>query len=290
MKTLMAVTLGAVAGIGLVLIINGVRGRRVLPTRSEVFGHRVSQETALAGLLVALLVGVGVFTLTGWPVAALAATAATLTVPRSFGARQEQRRYISRTNAVAAWSELIRDNMAGAAGLEQALQASVTVAPAAIAPELQRFSANLERGSLVDALDALGRDLDHPSSDLVVAALTSAALGEARELGPLLGRLASATRADSRMRERVEVGRARIRTSARIVVVTTALTIGFLWIFARDLLGAYDTMAGQLWLCVVAAIFVIGGWTLRRFARFDMPDRFRSRRRDPTMALTTEWS
>ena len=290
MTVLVTLTLGAMAGLGLLLIINGVRGRRVLPTRGRIFGHRVSQETALAVSLVSLLMGIGVFILTGWPVAAIGAAAATLTVPRSFGARQEQRRYIARTNAVAAWSELIRDNMAGAAGLEQALQASVTVAPPAIAPELQRFSVDLERGSLLDALATLGRNLDHPSSDLVVAALTNAARGEARELGPLLGRLASATRADSRMRERVEVGRARIRTSARIVVVTTALTIAFLWIFARDLLGAYNSVAGQMWLCVVAAIFVIGGWTLRRFARFDVPDRFRSRRHDPVFVAGAEWS
>ncbi len=290
MNPLMAATLGAVAGLGLLLIVNGVRGRPVLPTRSRVFGRRVSQETVLAVSLVALLVGIGVLTLTGWPVAAFGAAVATLAIPRSFGARQEQRRYITRTNAIAAWSELVRDNMAGAAGLEQALQAGVTVAPPAIAPELQRFSINLERGSLIDALGTLGRDLDHPSGDLVVAALISAARGEARELGPLLGRLASATRADSRMRERVEVGRARIRTSARIVVITTALTIAFLWVFARDLLGAYNTVAGQLWLCVVAAIFVIGGWTLRRFAGFHMPDRFQSRRHDPAAVPTMEWS
>lgn len=290
MNAVVAVTLGAVVGLGLLLIVNGVRGRRMLPGRDRLFGHQVSKETALVASLVAVLVGVGVYTLTKWPVAAIGTAVATLAVPRSFGARRDQRRYVTRTNAIAAWSELIRDNMAGAAGLEQALQASVTVAPASIDVELQRFSVNLERGSLVDALDALGRDLDHPSSDLVVAALTNAARGEARDLGPLLGRLATATRADTRMRERVEVGRARIRASARIVVVTTALTMVFLWIFARDLLGAYNTAAGQLWLCVVGGIFVLGGWTLRRFARFDIPDRFQSRRHATTAVAGSRWS
>lgn len=281
MNGLVAVILGSLVGLGLTLIISGVRGRRVLPSVRDVVGPSVSQEVALALLLMALLVGVGVYLLTGWPVAAVGSGAVTLTVARSLGSRREQQLYIDRTNAIAGWAELVRDNMAGAAGLEQALQATVAVAPAPIADELRRFGLDLERASLLEALDNLGRGLDHPSSDLVVAALTNAARGEARELGPLLGRLAAATRADSRLRERVEVGRARIRTSARIVVVTTVLTMIFLWLFARDLLQAYDSFAGQLWMCVVASVFVVGGFTLRRFSRFDVPDRFRARRPVP---------
>ena len=81
------------------------------------------------------------------------------------------------------------------------------------------------------------------------------------------------------MRERVEVGRARIRTSARIVVVTTVLTIVVLWVFAGEILAAYDSLAGQLWMCVVAAVFVAGGAVLRHFSAFDLPDRFTARRR-----------
>ena len=45
------------------------------------------------------------------------------------------------------------------------------------------------------------------------------------------------------MRSRNEIGRARIRTSARIPVATAA-TVAFLYVFARHLL---DTAAGQGW-------------------------------------------
>jgi Flp pilus assembly protein TadB len=101
---------------------------------------------------------------------------------------------------------------------------------------------------------------------------------EARELGPLLSRLAESIRGDVRMRLRVEVGRARIRTSARIVTLTTIVTIMFMFLFSRDLLSAYDTLGGQLWLIVVGGIFAMGGWLLRRYGEIEMPDRFTARR------------
>ena len=47
---------------------------------------------------------------------------------------------------------------------------------------------------------------------------------EGRDIGALLSRLADSIRTDVRMRLRVEVGRARIRTSARIVIGAAPLS------------------------------------------------------------------
>jgi len=286
MGPLVAVTCGSVFGLGALLVVAGVRGRSYLPPSDRVarrlFGDDVGRDTALLTMTVAFVAAMMVLTMTGWPVAAVGAAVSVVLLRRGFGMGRDHQHYVARTNAIATWAELVRDNMAGAAGLEQALQAGVGVAPQPVEHELQRFAANLDQMSLVESLRRLGDDLDHPSADLVVAALTNAAVMEVRELGPLLGRLADATRADTRMRERVEVGRARIRTSARIVVGTTVLTIGLLWLFARNLLVAYDSVAGQLWMCVVAAIFVVGGTVLRNYSRFEMPQRFRARRAPTT--------
>ncbi len=283
MGSLVAASAGALFGLGVLLLVGGIRGRRYLPSgravATRVFGTQVERDAMLMSLALALVMVAVVLVATGWPVAAIGAGVAVVMLRRGSGLNADHRRYVARTNAVASWAELVRDNMAGAAGLEQALLASVQVAPGPIHDELRRFASNLERRSLVESLHRLGEDLDHPSGDLVIAALTNAAVMEVRELGPLLGRLADATRADTRMRERVEVGRARIRTSARIVVGTTALTIALLWLFARNLLVAYDSVAGQLWMCVVASIFVIGGTALRNYSRFDMPQRFQARHR-----------
>jgi len=79
------------------------------------------------------------------------------------------------------------------------------------------------------------------------------------------------------MRLRVEVGRARIRTSARIVAATTLVTMAFLFAFSRQLLKAYDSTTGQLWLLLVAGVFALGGWMLHSYGQIDMPERFAAR-------------
>jgi len=277
MSALAAVLLGATFGLGLWVVYAGARGVQLLPALSDVLPTGMKIETAVACLAAAAFSAVFVFALTGWPVAAVLTGGLVLWLPRPLKARSMREDQSVRTEAIASWTEMIRDNIAGSAGLEQALIASSAVAPVAIAPELRRFAARVDRMSTVDALARLGRDLNHPSADLVVVALVNAARMEARELGPLLGRLAETIRADVRMRLRVEVGRARIRTSAHIVVATTVVTMAFLFVFSRQLLEAYDSTTGQLWLLLIAGIFALGGWLLHRYGQIDMPERFAAR-------------
>ena len=281
MNSLAAVPLGAGVGVGVLLVVAGWRGQRVLPSLRRLLPGSRRVEVGVAWLAGAFVAGLAVYLLTGWIVAAVGASALVWMAPRMSGARADRVVVVARTEAVASWAEMIRDNMAGSAGLEQALLASAQVAPGPIAAELARFASRLERIPLTDALVRLGHDLDHPSADLVVVSLVNATRMEARELGPLLGRLAEAIRGDVRMRLRVEVGRARIRTSARIVVATTVATMAFLFVFSRRLLVAYDSLAGQLWLLVVAGVFALGAWLLKTYGRVDMPERFSARANRP---------
>ena len=277
MTATVAVLLGVGTGFGLLLVIGGIRGIAVLPSQRRIFPTVDRTEVALAWLAAAFVAGLVVWVTTGWIVVALFAALGILWLPRAIAARSERSDVVAKTEAIASWAEMIRDNIAGSAGLEQALIASAAVAPGAISAELRRFAGRLERMPTVDALGRLGADLDHPSADLVVVALANATRMEARDLGPLLGRLAETIRADVRMRLRVEVGRARIRTSARIVVATTIVTIGFLFLFSRQLLAAYDSPEGQAWLVVVAAVFATGGAMLHRYGQLDAPQRFSAR-------------
>lgn len=277
MSTIMFAVLCAGLGLGALLIAQGLRGRRVIPS-----SDRHSRDRGLAQrwqwLFGALVAGLVILAITGWPVAALAAFAGVSQGRRWSGGTSERARSMARTQAIASWTEMIRDNMAGAAGLEQALMATASVAPLAIETEVRRFVRRLEQRSLPDALAILGGELDHPSADIVVAALANAARMEGRDLGALLSRLAESIRGDVRMRLRVEVGRARIRTSARIVVGVTAFTVVYMYLFSRPLLEVYDSAVGQLWLLVVLAIFSLGGWMLDHYAQIEMPDRFSARR------------
>ena len=279
-----AITMGALAAgvaLGLCLVAAGISGRRVLPERTAVFGGPVSTERVLTWSAAAVVAAIVVLAVTGWPVAAGAVFVLVLAGPRLTAAGGDRADSIDRTQAIASWTELIRDNMAGAAGLEQALMATAEVAPKPIQAEVRRFTIRLEDQPITDALAALGDDLDHPSADLVVASLANAARMEARELGPLLSRLAESIRGDVRMRLRVEVGRTRIRTSARIVVAVTVATMLFMFVFSRSLLEAYDSTAGQAWLAVVFGVFGLGGWLIRVYGRIEMPERFSARRTQP---------
>lgn len=277
MNMLIAVALGVGFGAGVLLVVAGCRGQRVLPSFRRLAPTAARPEVSLAWLAGAFVAGVSIFALTGWIVAAVAVGGLVWTMPRLSSSRSQRDDMVARTEAIASWAEMIRDNMAGSAGLEQALLASAHVGPAPIRLQLARFAARLDRMPLTDALIRLGADLDHPSADLVVVSLVNATQMEARELGPLLGRLAEAIRGDVKMRLRVEVGRARIRTSARIVVATTLATMAFLFLFSRRLLDAYDSFAGQLWLVLVAAVFAAGAWLLRVYGKIDMPERFSAR-------------
>jgi hypothetical protein len=274
MPILLAAAAGALAGFGLWLGITAVRGIRVLPDARRLVPRAVPTERATAWLAIALVAGVTVGLVTGWPVAGLGVGLGVLIGPAALGGNARRAQEAATADAIATWADMIRDTMAGASGLEESLIQTAAVAPTAIRPQLQEFAQRLRHQPLEVALDSLARDLHHSSADLIVASLAAAARLEARDLGPLLARLAEAIRGDVRMKSRVEIGRARIRTSARIAVTITAATVAFLYVFARNLLEPYDTPAGQAWLLVVTAVFFGAGYMLHRYSRLEAPERF----------------
>ena len=89
------------------------------------------------------------------------------------------------------------------------------------APRSPVSSDRLGRQRLVPALRSFAAELADPTGDLVVAALVLAAGHEARRLAELLGSLAGAARDQAAMQLRIEAGRARIRTSTRVVTGST---------------------------------------------------------------------
>jgi tight adherence protein B len=87
---------------------------------------------------------------------------------------------------------------------------------------------------------------------------------------------ARAARDDATMRLRVETGRARTRTSARIVVgVTLAMAAGLV-ATNRGYLAPYNSAFGQLILAGVGGLFAVAFWSLGRMARIQAPQRLLS--------------
>lgn len=268
--------LAAGTAVGVLITIAGLAGRPLLaPVDLDALVARSGR--ALARFAATGAAAVFVFAFTGWLVGAVLAGIAAWVLPSILGGKAERQAAIARTEAIASWTEMIRDSIVAASGLEEAIVATAPVAPPAIAPEVRAMVHRLDHQRVPDALVAFGNDLHHPSGDLVVAALVIAARMEASDLSGLLSRLADATRGEARMRIRVEVGRTRVRTATKVIVGVVIAAVLFLALANGEYLDVYDSSGGQVMLAIVGGVFALGGWLLTRMATIDLPERFTAR-------------
>jgi Flp pilus assembly protein TadB len=223
-----------------------------------------------AGLLVGLL--------TRWPVAAAGAGALVLAWPSLIGGAATERLAIDRLEALALWTESLKDMIAGAVGLEQAIPVSVDAAHPLLRPRLVRLAGRLRgREPLEEALRQFAADLDDASADLIIAALILNSRLRGPGLRATLERLAASARQELDMRRKVEAGRRGIRLGVQMIV---ALTVGFavlLAVFSRQYVAPYGSVVGQVILAGVLAVFAAGFAWLRRLSAEDLPDTFLAR-------------
>ncbi|MGH3573611.1 MAG: type II secretion system F family protein [Pseudonocardiaceae bacterium] len=274
--TVVAALLGLGAGVGVLLVVTGWRGvdspRPKRFARRDVPGRR---DQRLVRLVAAVAVGVVTGVVTGWVVGAVLAGLACWALPALLGRDPRQARQVARIEAIATWTEMLRDTLAAAAGLEQAILATAPLAPAAIRPQITDLAARLGTGKrLGPSLRALADQLADPTADLVIASLVLAAEHQARQLGELLSSLALAAREQASLRMRVQAGRARTRTSVRVIVGTTLGFATAMVLLDRPYLAAYDSLTGQVMLLVVGVLFAVGFAWLARIATVPIPIRF----------------
>lgn len=279
MDPLVMAAFSGLFGAGLMAAVWSLQGIKLFPN----FGQGTSRllaRTQYASLWIAgaFLIAAIIWAATGWPSAGLWALLGVLSIPLMRGSGPKADEEIAKVEAVATWTEQIRDTLAASAGLQQALIVTAQRAPRAIEPELTRFARRAGR-DLPGSLRQLGFDLAHPSADLVLAGLLAAIEMDAGRIGDLLSRLAAATRSEASMRVRVEVGRSRIRTSMRIVGAAVGATVLMLFAFGNGLLTAYDSFGGQLWLVLIGVVFVFAMAVSRKLSHVPQPDRFVSRER-----------
>ena len=273
----MAFVLGAGIGLGVFLTAVGVLGRPVF--RPIARRRPVPMSTRVLALITgALVAGLAAYALTGWLAGALLVVVGVVAAPRLWAGRADHHREVARVEAIAAWAEMLRDTIAGAAALEQAIAATGPLAPAPIAEPVARLAVHLDIEPLPAALRRFADEVDHPTCDFVVAALVIAAEKEARDLGPLLGQLATCARDEAKMRTRIWIDRAKTRTSVKVIAGCVLLFAAGLLIFSRSYLQPYDTAAGQIALLVIGAIFAGSLIAMDRMARIEVPERFVARR------------
>ena len=277
MTALAALALGAGIGIGLLLIGCGLIGRPVFGARPVRRVGAVSSRRWLTAV-VALGAAIAVYGLTHWLAGGLLAAVGMIVAPALLSGRSDHEREIARVEAIASWAEMLRDTIAGAAGLEQAIAATGPIAPAPIAEPVARLAARLDFEPLPSALRRFADEVDHPTADFVVAALVTAAEKEARELGPLLGHLAECARDEARMRTRIWIDRAKTRTSVKVIGSCVIAFAAGLLVFSRAYLEPYDDAMGQVVLLVIGSLFLLSLLGMERMARLAVPERFVRRR------------
>jgi len=229
-----------------------------------------SVQRVAAAVLGATLLGI----LTGWPVAALAGGAAGFFATALLSPRAARQAPIEKTEAVAVWTEQLRDTMAAAAGLQQAIVATAPLSPLLVREPVGRAAAAAAREPLVPVLLRLAEDLSDPTADLVVTALVLAASGEGQDLGAVLSTVASAARDDAVMRRHVDASRARTRTAVRTITGIALFTLLGLLVVGHGYLKPYSTVSGQFVLAMILGVYGLGVALLHRMGRDKPADRF----------------
>ncbi|WP_139739028.1 type II secretion system F family protein [Actinomyces wuliandei] len=271
-----AVLCGALIGGGLFLLVGYLVGADLRPAR--VSGS-VASPAGLAGLsrrvLLAAGAGAAVLVLTRWVVLAAAAACLVGVWPLLFGGARQERLAAARIEALATWAESLRDTIAGAVGLEQAIPATVHAAASVIRQDLALLADRMRvRVPLPTALRQLADDLDDPTADLIVSALIMNARLRGPGLRQLLGALADTARAELDMRQRVSASRAGTRRSAQIVIIFSVVVMLGLALFNRSFVAPYESAQGQLVLLVVVGLFAAGMLWMRRLSGVRLPRRF----------------
>jgi Flp pilus assembly protein TadB len=244
---------------GLVLLAAGwqLHDSRTAARRQTVEWRDAGRSIGLA--LVAAMVG---WLLTGWPAIGGLAASVAIIAPKLLGARARREATRARSEALAAWAEMLRDTVSSHAGLREAISITAKVAPKPIRAEVQLLSARAEREPLTRALRQFAAELDDPVADLIVAALVIAADRQAHRLSELLSQIAASAREQVGMRTRVETGRARTYASSRALVLITFGFAAMLMVFSPKYMEPYDSFVGQLVLAGIGGLFAAALWGL----------------------------
>ncbi|MER7840160.1 type II secretion system F family protein [Streptomyces sp. NPDC096040] len=277
-SVLYALGCGVAVGGGLALLVLAIRGLPAKPDHEkQKANERAAELIRFAGQRgsLAAIIGLAVLLLTRWAVAGVAAGVLVFFWDKLFGGAAEERAAMKRVEALASWTESLRDTIAGAVGLEQAIPASARAAAPILRPHLDALVDRLRaRTPLPDALQHLADEIDDASADIIVAALILNARLRGPGLRQVLGALAKSAREEVDMRQRVMAQRASTRRSVQIVIAVSVAFVLGLAVFNRDFVSPYGTAVGQLVLALVCGLFALGFWWLRKLSTIETPERF----------------
>jgi len=222
-------------------------------------------------VVVPLAAAVAVGVVTRWPVAAVLGALGAAWLPKAARALSPDAS-TRRAEAVATWTEQLRDTLTASAGLAEAIIATVDIAPPDLRGPVGDLVERLATGVPVeDGLRVFAAELDQPEAEDVVRALQLAATSPAQRLTELLGALAQANREVVAMRLRVEASRTSARSGVRIVMYFSLGFAAVLAVAARSYLAPLGTPVGQLVLLAVGGCYAAGLFLMVRLVRPPSP-------------------
>jgi hypothetical protein len=270
-----AIAAGVALPFGALLIVTGL-----LPGRAEaepVVRMRVDVRRLGGRALVAVMVAVVVLAATQWVLPALVCGAMGWWVTGLIADRDRRGPgELERVEALATWTEQLRDVLMAGDQPIGAIQATVATCPEPVRPQVRALASRLGRQPEQVVLRQFADDLDDPTADLIAAGLL-VALTKGGRAERVLSSLAQQARHQAERRKLLEAEREPARREVWWVTgLMTAQLVGGL-VFARSsYLAPYRTLGGQVVLCVLLGAFLALIVYVQRLSRFTRPARFLS--------------
>lgn len=275
MGVIAAIAAGVALSVGALLIITALTPARV--EAEPVVRMRVDVRRLGGRALVAVMVAVVVLAATRWVLPALVCGAMGWWVTGLIADRDRRGPgELERVEALATWTEQLRDVLMAGDQPIGAIQATVATCPEPVRPQVRALASRLGRQPEQVVLRQFADDLDDPTADLIAAGLL-VALTKGGRAERVLSSLAQQARLQAERRKLLEAEREPARREVWWVTgLMTAQLVGGL-VFARSsYLAPYRTLGGQVVLCVLLGAFLALIVYVQRLSRFTRPARFLS--------------
>lgn len=279
----MLLLLGLLIGAGLLGIGRLTRGLPLLPPglvgRLRSRRERKPMSQSRQQLVIAIAVALGVLVVTRNLVFAVIAAAGLVLWPLITGGGKVERAELAKLEALAGWTEALRDLTEKGVGLESIIPKTLDTADDILVPPLRLLCRHLEvKVPLPEALSRFADEVNDPSADHVVAALALAARLRAGRLSDLLTALASSLREEMEQRTKIMRERNTVRReAAQVAVMSAGLVLLGSFLVAPDTSIEGDTgVAGVLLPVALAAAYLLVFARIRKLAEPEREQRFLS--------------
>ena len=255
--------LGALVGVGLLVFALGFRRKppkdeeqaRLRKFRAK--GTRAEARKALAArmtqLVLAALLGLGGWYVTGWAAAGVLGAMAGYVGPLMLRAPKKRQAVTDEIEAYSQWAEQVRDLVGASGSLFEAVTLSAGNAPSRLRPAVTGMAALARTLGLPHALDWFAAEMRSPFADRLVLGMKIAWDSGAR-VTEAFESTARGMRNEVEMRRRNEVANSRAWTQVISILFVTIISVGFMFVFNRGFFEPFGSTIGQVVLLAVGVL------------------------------------